>query len=228
MKKLYILLFVATIIGCTKRTGGESIEENFAPNKPILVFPADNELCTDKILKLEWQESLDADGDDVMYLIQVATDAGFTSVFHESTISETFKELTFESSKNYYWRVKAIDELEESSDFSSVNSFYSDGVGVENHVPFSPELIAPSEASSVASGSVKLEWNAIDLDSNDVLNYEVFVGTSKILLESKAKDIGNKFYTTTINTGITYYWRVDVKDSKGGVTIGQVWSFTSL
>lgn len=230
MKKLiYILLLSLVVIGCSTESVEEEIGlENTAPSKPVLVTPANNELCTETELNLQWQASIDGEGDVVKYLLQVATDAGFSNIFHESTISQTSKELTFDKSKNYYWRVKASDTEQASSEFSSVYNFYSEGVGVENHVPFSPELVAPAQGVSITSGSIKLEWTATDLDAGDVLSYEVFVGTESDVLQSEASNLTDKFHTVTLNSANTYYWRVDVKDGNGGVTLGQVWKFTTL
>lgn len=225
---LYITLFCALIVGCSGGGDEEISEENTAPSVPSLIFPVNNQLCTETNLNLQWEASIDNEGDTVEYVLQIATDAGITEIFHESTFSANSKELNFERGVNYYWRVKAKDSQQANSDYSSVNSFYSEGVGSENHIPFSPSLVAPSKGSSIAAGSVKLEWDATDLDTNDVLSYDVFVGNSSVSLQSEATDISNKFINTTLNTSGTYYWRVDVKDSNGGVTIGQVWEFTIL
>lgn len=227
---LYILLFCGTLIGCASESGEPQVEENTAPGVPSLVFPADNELCTETNLNLQWSAAVDGEGDAIMYLLEVSNDAGFTDVFHESTISQTSKELNFDSGEDYYWRVKAIDDKNASSDFSSVNSFYSEGIGNENHVPFSPGLIAPLQESSIVSGSIKLEWSSVDLDTDDVLTFDVYIGnnSSDLTLESNGTDITDTFYTISIGSGITSFWRVDVKDSNGGITIGQVWEFTTM
>lgn len=229
MKKIIYILFSVTVISCSSGSAGEDIfEENTAPSKPFLITPSNNQLCTETELNLQWQTSLDGEGDEVLYLLQVALNADFSAIFHESNVSQTSKKLTFEGGKNYYWRVKALDTKQNSSEFSAVYSFYSEGEGVENHVPFLPELVAPTQASSIAPGFVKLEWTATDLDTEDVLNYEVFLGTSSNALQSKASNLADKFYNIELNSADTYYWRVDVKDGNGGVTIGQVWKFTVL
>jgi len=36
-----------------------------------------------------------------------------------------------------------------------------------------------------------------------------------------------KITNVTASSSTKYYWKVTVKDNKGGQTIGQVWSFTT-
>jgi hypothetical protein len=228
MKKLlYILLISTAIVGCGGGTSDEITDENTAPSVPSLQSPANNALCTELTLNIQWQAAVDGEGDALSYVLQVAKDAGFSNIIHESTISQTSKSLTVDSGENYYWRVKAKDALL-SSDYSSAYSFYSEGEGIENHIPFAANLVAPSKGSSNAAGTIKLEWNATDLDSNDVLTYDVYVGTASDNLQSEASNVADKFLNTTVNNSGTYYWRVDVKDSNGGVSIGQVWEFSIL
>ena len=223
-KLLYIVLIYGFLTGCSS----ESVEDNTAPTIPTLSYPLNNQSCTDVILNLEWATSEDNEGDAVSYLIQVAKDAGFTNLFHESTVMGTSKELTFEINEGYYWRVKALDSQNASSNFSNMYRFYSEGEGTENHVPFAAELIAPLEDSFIVSGEVKLEWSAVDLDKDDVLTYDVFIGTSMESLASEVTNSIDTFCNVNAQSGITYYWRVDVKDTKGGIAIGQIWEFTGM
>ena len=223
MKKIvYIIILCGIVTSCHT----ESVVDNTAPATPNLIFPANNQLCTDKTLQMEWSASVDEEGGAVSYLLQVATDAVFTRVFHESTVTQTTKELTFETNEAYFWRVKALDTQEASSDFTEVYRFYSEGEGTENHVPFSAVLVGPLEQSSVASGTVKLEWIATDLDQ-DILSYDVFLGTSQNNLQNVVMDSNDSFYTITVLSNVTYYWKVNVKDVND-TTIGQVWEFTTL
>lgn len=71
-----------------------------------------------------------------------------------------------------------------------------------------------------------LEWNENDVDATDVLTYDVFFGR----VNPPTTKIGNNQTAKTLNTpnffsSTNYYWKVLVKDGKGGETIGQVWNF---
>jgi hypothetical protein len=85
--------------------------------------------------------------------------------------------------------------------------------------------LAPSQNDNVASGTIRLQWQGEDLDENDVLAFDVYIGSSENMLVKEATDINNNYFDVSLTTD-TYYWRIDVKDSNGGEAIGQVWRFT--
>ena len=66
--------------------------------------------------------------------------------------------------------------------------------------------------NSQTATTVTLQWTASDADTSDILTYDVYFGTEN---------------QPTIVTSATYYWKIVVKDNKGGQTIGQVWIFTT-
>jgi hypothetical protein len=73
---------------------------------------------------------------------------------------------------------------------------------------------------------VNLEWNASDVDASDVLTYDLYWGTDRTNLQNSKLNHSTKTHQlTTLAANTTYYWKVVVKDGKGGETIGQIWSF---
>jgi len=200
-------------------------DSNNAPTIPELVFPANNQACTDLNLTLEWEPSADSDGDNVSYLLEVSNTISFSSLVLEEVVEQTSKAISVTGDAIYYWRVLATDNSGASSEFSSVYSFYSETEGIENHVPFAASLLAPSQNDNVASGTIRLQWQGEDLDENDVLAFDVYIGSSENMLVKEATDINNNYFDVSLTTD-TYYWRIDVKDSNGGEAIGQVWRFT--
>lgn len=225
---LYSILFCGVVVGCGPDSEPDPVDvANTAPSVPELIFPANNEECTETTLDMSWSASTDEEGDAITYKLEVASDAGFTSIVEQHDVTGTTKQLTFANGEAFYWRVSATDN-EDSSDFSGANSFYSTGEGVENHVPFSPELVAPSQTGEITPGTVSLSWTAVDLDTGDTLTYDVFMGTASDNLSSEATDLSALTFDVQTSEGTTYYWRVDVKDSNGAVTVGQVWKFTTV
>ena len=88
-----------------------------------------------------------------------------------------------------------------------------------------PQLVKPSLEASVAT-TVDLEWSASDVDTSDVLTYDIYWGTSASSLTSSKTNLTTKTAQLTgLQSGTTYYWKVVVKDNKGGETIGQIWNF---
>ena len=203
--------------------------ENKAPTAPILVYPTDNLLCINNVLDFQWNVSTDPDGDAITYQIEVSTNAQFTALVHNVTATTTVKTLSLEKGIAYYWRAKATDNKSAVSSYSATNQFYTEGFGIVNHLPFSPILTSPTlnEVVHGAPKSLAIAWNASDVDTADILTYDVYFGTANPPTAKVAADQSTKTYLATLAASTTYYWKVVVNDGKGGQTIGQIWSFTT-
>ena len=208
---------------------------NTAPTVPTLALPVNNSLCTDNVLNFTWNASTDAEGGVITYEIQVAKNTLFSPVSHTQTSTTTSQSITLEKGIAYYWRVKATDSKNASSNYSAAFSLYTEGVGVTNHLPFSPVLVSPALNKVViptdylpnALLNVILEWTASDVDTGDILTFDVYFGTDKDNLPIVSPNQSAKTYSTELSASKTYYWKTVVKDGKGGQTIGQIWSFTT-
>ena len=212
------------IISCGGGDSGDSTP-NSAPTVPSLVSPTNQSLCISNALTFNWNKSTDAQSDAITYQIQIATDNQFTQTVNTSNTTNTSFTITLDKGKAYYWRVKATDSKNASSEFSSVNSLYTEATATSNHLPFMPQLVKPSLEASVAT-TVDLEWSASDVDTSDVLTYDVYWGTSTSSLTSSKTNLTTKTTQLTgLQSGTSYYWKVVVKDNKGGETIGQIWNF---
>ncbi|MHC1738937.1 MAG: T9SS type A sorting domain-containing protein [Ignavibacteriaceae bacterium] len=101
------------------------------PGIPTLSSPANSATNVDILPTFVWNSSSNA----TLYRLQIATDAGFTSiVFNDSTITDTSFTLTtpLDNNRQYFWRVKAKN-ASGSSDFSSPRSFTTKlGIGWAN------------------------------------------------------------------------------------------------
>lgn len=207
--------------------GSDPIPEtkNVAPTSPSLKTPTNNLICIDNVVLFDWNGSTDADSDPITYKLDIATDANFTKNLISNTTNNLNKEVALEKGKYYYWRVKAVDSKNNSSAYTPVYKFYTENIGVSNHVPFLPVLVSPALNASVSTSSVSLSWTAVDSD-NDSLKYDVYFGTVNPPTQKVATDSATASYmASSLTSGTKYYWNVVVKDEKGGTTIGQVWSF---
>ena len=122
--------------------------------------------------------------------------------------------------------MKATDSENASSAYSATFSFYTEAEAVANHLPFLPQLVQPEMNAIVNSSSAILKWTAADVDANDVLVYDVYCGTANL----PTVKVGSNVTTTSLTVNslqatTNYYWKVVVKDNKGGETIGQIWNF---
>lgn len=205
---------------------GSAPPPNTAPTVPTLTGPTDRSLCISNVVTLTWNASSDAQNDAIVYQVQIATDNQFTQVVNSGSSSSLNYTVTLEKGKAYYWRVRATDSKSASSDYSSVFSFYTEANATVNHLPFMPELIRPTENSAVNPATVNLEWDASDVDVSDVLTYDLYWGTNRSSLSSSKLNHTTKTHQlTALQASTVYYWRVVVKDNRGGETQGQIWSF---
>lgn len=228
MKKCINIVFIAIILVSCGGGGDEPVQPpnpiNNAPTVPSLVYPTDDLLCTDNVLNFDWSSSTDPDGDILTYQIQVSKDNYFSSIEFTYTTSATEQSISLEKGVAYYWHVKAIDSKNLASSFSSVYSFYTEGEGEINHLPFSPDLITPELNSIQTEETTTLNWDASDVD-NDPLLFDVFFDTMNPPNTKIESNLAVKSLNITIENSKNYYWYVVVKDGKGGETIGQIWNF---
>lgn len=199
---------------------------NTAPTVPTLVVPATSSLCINNIVAFEWSASTDTENNPIVYQLQIATDNQFGQIVSTSEISSRTHSVTLDKGKAYYWRVKATDSKNASSAYSGTFSFYTEGNAVANHLPFLPEVIQPETNTTITGTTAVLKWFASDADAADVLTYDVYLGTTNPptvkVAENRATSI---FEAVSLQAATQYYWRIVVKDNKGGETRGQVWNF---
>jgi hypothetical protein len=199
--------------------------KNTAPTIPTLVTPTDNKLCLDNTVAFQWNLSSDANKDPIVYQIQVAKDNQFSlnvKTVEGAAIGQT---IALDKNTAYYWRIKATDSKGLSSDYSPTYKFYTASEAVFNHLPFSPELIQPAVNTFLNTTTASLKWNATDVDTKDVLTYDVYFGTANPPTSKISQNTAAKTQDVTLEPAKEYFWKVVVKDNKGGETIGQVWKF---
>ena len=200
---------------------------NTAPTVPTLTSPTNNLLCTDNVLNFQWNASTDSQGDAITYQIEVSKNAQFSQIAHTQTSATTSKSITLEKGIAYYWRVKATDSKSAASNYSATFNLYTEGVGITNHLPFSPVLVSPALNSVQTAATINLQWTASDADTSDTLTYDVYFGTANPPTAIVSANQSASSLSRTVAASTKYYWKVTVKDGKGGQTIGQVWNFTT-
>ena len=229
MKKFLAILAISTVLHSCGGGGGDPPPPppppvNKAPSTPTQSAPTNNLLCIDNTVTFQWNASTDPDGDAVSYDLQIATGNQFNQNLQTKTSSSISTSVTLNKGVAYYWRIRAKDSKNAFSSYSSTFSFYTEGDGESNHLPFSPALVTPILNSVVQQATTTLEWTASDVD-NDPLTFDVFFDT----VNPPTSKVGDNQSETSLNVDLAsssnYYWKVVVKDDKGGVTIGQVWNF---
>ena len=235
MKKyLFIPLVVLTSISltfCGGSGGGDDPPPtpqppvNKAPSATSQSEPTNNLLCIDNDISFKWSASTDPDGDTVSYEIQIATDNQITQNVQNFTSTTTSTSISLDRGVAYYWRIRAKDSKGATSSYSSIFNFYTEGDGVSNHLPFSPSIVTPNLNEVIQTTTTTLQWDASDVDTSDTLTFDVYFDTVNPPTTIVSENQTTKTFDTSLESAKTYYWKVVVKDDKGGITIGQVWSF---
>ena len=203
---------------------GPAVEVNAAPSVPELVYPTDNLLCINNTLDFQWNASTDSNGDSITYELEISKDNQFSEIAHTANESSTTQTFTLEKGLAYYWRVRAKDSKNATSNYTSAFSLYTEGEGISNHLPFLPEVIKPVIGSTLNSGNLDLEWAANDTDG-DPLTYVVYFDMNTPPTTVVAADLNLTTFNVNVVSATQYYWKIVVKDNQGGQTIGQVWNF---
>jgi hypothetical protein len=230
MKNLLFTLTICSILWSCGGGGGEDPPPpppptNEAPSTPSLVEPTNNLLCIDNTVDFQWNAATDPEGDAITYQIQVSKNNQFTEIVQTLNGTETTRSISLEKGVAYYWRVKAIDNKNASSNYSSTFQFYTEGDGVTNHLPFSPVLVNPLLNAVEQEATTTLEWTASDVDTNDTLTFDIYLDTVNPPITKISENQSETALNVDLTSSQSYYWKVVVKDDKGGQTIGQIWNF---
>jgi len=225
---IYVSIVGFLFISCSG--GGDDpaptpVVTNKAPSTPILVTPIDNKLCVQNSVAFQWNQSTDVDNDPITYQIQVAKDNMFAQIIKTAEAPTASQTIALEKNTAYYWRIKATDSKGLSSEYSVTYKFYTSGDAVVNHLPFSPDLVAPVLNAALNSGTATLKWTATDVDVNDKLAYDVYFGTTNPPVSKVSENLATNVLDVDVVAAKEYYWKVVVKDNKGGETTGQIWKF---
>jgi len=199
--------------------------KNVAPTIPTLVSPTLNKLCVDNTVAFQWNAATDPTKDPITYQVEIAKDNTFAQIVKTAESSTTSQTITLDKNTAYYWRVKATDSKGLSSNYSFTFKFYTSGDAVVNHLPFAPELVEPALNTVLSTTTAALKWNATDVDATDVLTYDVYFGTTNPPTVKIVDNESVKTKDVTLEPAKEYFWKVVVKDNKGGETVGQVWKF---
>jgi hypothetical protein len=219
------LLFSCSGGGSSTPTPPPPVVKNTAPTVPVLTAPINSKLCVDNLVNFQWNASVDAESDAVTYQIQVARDNQFLQIVSTIDGAAISQNISLDKGLSYYWRVKATDSKSLSSEFSSVYSFYTAGVAVTNYLPFSPALVQPALGAILNTATATLKWTASDVDVNDKLVCDVYFGTTNPPTAIVSASNATNSYNVNVVASTEYFWKIVVKDGKGGETIGQIWKF---
>ncbi|TRZ45285.1 hypothetical protein DMZ48_05940 [Robertkochia solimangrovi] len=204
--------------------GNTGVVENLPPAIPELNTPDNYELIKGGNVEFSWDESLDPEHESVSYNLQISRNIDFTDLFYSNRSETNSYETELKRGVPYYWRVRAMDQMRNTSDFSGYRQIYLDDPTLANYKPFAPELISPVLNDTLSSNAVLLQWSCYDID-DDPLTYDIF------LSENYPPDylISTGQSGTSLHLSLeskpVYYWRVVAKDLDGAENKSPIWYF---
>ena len=187
--------------------------------EPQLVSPEDGATEIDFNPVLSWEESALA----ITYTLQLSTDENFqTSLTQIGNIEDTETELSeLNELTLYYWRVKAVDEDEES-DWSEVWSFTTKQAPQDI-----PLLLSPENGADEVELTPVLSWQESDPEVTYTLQWsqdETF--ESSFNQEGELTD--TSFELPELDELTQYHWRVKAVGDELESNWSEIWSFTTM
>lgn len=229
---IFLFIIIISVSGCKKKESTPQPE----PVEPVetvgtisLIAPAQNSICITGTVISANQSSVELKWDKVpnatSYTVSIkdlSTDV--TSTF---TTDQILYSATLNRNTPYSWSVKAQANVPPKTAKSDTWKFYNAGSGTVSYAPFPADNLSPGKDESVSAvaGKITLTWKGSDVD-NDILNYDVYLGTVKAPPLLKKEITEEKLENVDVTTKTTYYWKVITRDKKGNTSESAVNSFS--
>jgi hypothetical protein len=176
------------------------------PSKPVLLSPRGDKLVSTYTPKLDWRNSTLRYGSVFdHYQLQVADDSSFTvPVINISNLtridaSEYSPTINLSPNTRYYWRVRAFNDLGQSSDWSIVQSFRTR--------MNTPILISPASDETIDNLRPIFSWSS----TPEAVSYTISVSTKSDLTDpiiTAYVDVTSYNCKFDLPEGKKLYWRV--------------------
>jgi hypothetical protein len=229
MRRQLLILFAAlAIAGCGKK--GDNTPNPSPPEKALLLFPAQNSACTvvtdisatESSVNLHWAAATNADSYEVI----------IKNLLNGTIIHKTATVLTAEVALTrntpYSWFVVSKSGKTSELAQSDTWKFYNPGPSASFYVPFPADTLVPASLQSVTAtgGKINLSWKGSDAD-NDIVGYDIYLGTSNTLSTPLKTNIKDMFLNDmAVSAGLTYYWKVVTKDAHGNTSDTGIYQFS--
>jgi hypothetical protein len=143
---------------------------NSPPPVPVIQNPGLGSWVATLQPTLSVNQSIDPDGDEVSYRFELYGDPDLTLLLEDHVTTETNQQLETPLSDNkwYFWRVRAEDNHEEISDWTTMNYFFVDDNGINDPPTF--EFILPNHNLN-APALVTVKWRDYDPDNNANISF---------------------------------------------------------
>jgi hypothetical protein len=193
----------------------DSFDVFTAPPAPELIDEPDTYGLTPVPVTLEWNSVTAPDGHPVEYGVQISDSALFLSPMESGWISATSWDISLETDKTWYWRVRARDAVHTDSEMTAEWSTADSFALMTPAAPPVPTLIDEPDIHVVnVPTDVTFEWNPVTAPDGDPVLYQVQYSKNATFTYPAYLSpwVSDTSWTGSLNPG-TWYWRVRAMDS---------------
>jgi len=211
---------VATAAGLTSATSSSfnvTAPTPPTPGVPILLTPTNNATGQTTTPTLDWNNSPNA----TSYDVQVATDAGFTSIVSGQTnqTATSFVPVpALLANTTYYWRARGRN----SGGVSAFATAFSFSTALP--APAVPPLISPADGATGVALNPTLSWSAVSFASSYRIQVATDSGFSSVILDQTQTSTSA---APSLAVSTTYYWHVRAQNATGNSAYAATRSFTT-
>jgi parallel beta-helix repeat protein len=209
----YDLAFISKSADPEPVTSVGEEESNMAPSAPRLLEPENNSCLNDPTPLFMWEDSMDPEGDSIIYTLEYSTDSTFQTATTISLVNDTYTVPDNEAltDNKYYWRVGARDmvNLDNWSDSFTLR--------IDTVTPSAPSPVGPDDGANLNTTTPTLSWGTVTDPSTPVL-YRCYVDDNSDFssVENDSGWIIATQYTPNLSESV-WYWRVQAMDNAGNV-----------
>ncbi|GAA3513480.1 hypothetical protein GCM10022393_29090 [Aquimarina addita] len=176
-----------------------------------------------------WEELVTSDGGTVQYeLLMDTNETPVTSIAENIEETNYIIETPLAEDTTYYWKVIAKDSSGLIIESDEVFSFTT---LKDNNQPKPFTLIGVTNTAEGVDLNPQFSWNASQDDDGDELIYTLYLDQNEDPQTIFADGITELSYNVEDDKRLgllnTYFWKVEVKDGKGGVAVSSTYSFTT-
>ena len=206
-------------------SGYFSISDQTAPNVSLTSPNGGETWMVESQHDITWSatDNVEVVSIDLFY----STDAGnsWLSIAKDEPNDGTYSwTIPYNLSSDCKIRVVAYDSSSQMSADVSDGTF---SITTANKPPYTPHSPVPADGSANVCITIELAWIGGDPDSEDVVAYDIYLGTGSSSMNLISDDQPNSSYTlSTLKSNTTYYWQIIASDGKES-SHGPIWSFTT-
>ena len=195
-----------------------------APGAFALSTPASGEELPTLSPLFTWMSSTDPDiGDEVHYTLIIGTSLNDLDTISSIVDTSFTPAMAFEDNMSYNWMVYAEDNTGVIT--SNAGGYRSFSINQGNDAPSMVDLITP-DSVQVLSLTPEMYWTeAVDVDPNDVVTYEMQWWGEGVAFDSVLTDTNALTLPRSLADNAQYFWEVIAMDSHDGISHSETKTF---